>query len=113
MAAPNFPIAGTVYPTFHEPDECNGTNGAGMNEAGMHEVTVVITDGSGRSLPPLPVNSVGNFRFEVAPIPPFKVKVVKGGKENKMTMSPPHGDCNLCHTQKGANEAPGRIIMPQ
>ena len=113
MNAPNFTIAGTVYQTAHEPDECNGVNGSILLEGGMNEVTVVITDGSGRSLPPLPVNSVGNFRHEVNVIPPFKVKVVKGGKENKMTASPPHGDCNLCHTQQGASLAPGRITIPQ
>jgi hypothetical protein len=111
--APNYTIAGTVYPTAHEPDGCNGVVGkADVN--GMAEVTVVITDNSGRSLPPLPVNSAGNFKYEVAVSAPYKVKVVtKGGKENKMVMSPPHGDCNACHTQNGANAAPGRIVVPQ
>ena len=113
LSAPVFAIAGTVYQTLHEPDECNGVNGVGMSEGGLTEVAVVVTDGEGRSLPPLPVNSVGNFRFEVKVIPPFKVKVTKGGKENKMTMSPPHGDCNACHTQAGALLAPGRITIPQ
>jgi hypothetical protein len=110
--APDLSIAGTVYPTLHEPDECNGVNSI-MSEAGTHDVSVVITDGSGRSLPPIAVNKVGNFRYEQKIIPPFKVKVVRGDKENKMVMSPPHGDCNACHTQAGANSAPGRITIPQ
>jgi hypothetical protein len=110
--SPDFFIAGTVYQTLHEPDECNGVDGVGMSEGGVTEVGIVVTDGEGRSLPALPVNRVGNFRFELKVIPPFKVKVVKNGKENKMTMSPPHGDCNACHTQAGANSAPGRIVIP-
>jgi len=113
LNAPNLFIAGTVYQTFHEPDECNGVNGGTLVEAGIDDVTVVITDGSGRTLPAIPVNRVGNFQRVDQVIPPFKVKVVRGGKENRMTMSPPHGDCNACHTQMGANSAPGRIVVPQ
>jgi hypothetical protein len=113
LTAPNFTIAGTVYPTMHEPDDCHGVNGSSIDGGGMSEVQIVIVDGTGRALqPPLAVNSVGNFRYEIPVIPPFRVKVVtKSGKESKMTMSPPHGDCNACHTQTGANLAPGRITI--
>lgn len=115
--SPNFSLAGTVYPTSHEPDECNGIGGAVM-DGGMADPAVVITDRTGRTLPPIPVNSVGNFKFEAEILMPFNVKVVSKGKENKMMMQAPHGDCNACHTQKGANtqaggeSAPGRIIVP-
>ena len=111
MTAPNLTIAGTVYPTSHEPDECNGVNPS-LNDAGAAEITIVITDKTGRTLPPLPVNSVGNFKFEAEILKPFNVKVVHKGKENKMVMQAPHGDCNLCHTQNGAENAPGRIVAP-
>ena len=107
--APNYTIAGTVYPTSHEPDNCHGVNGGMSN---MPDVTVVITDKSGRTLPPIPVNSAGNFKLETEVVKPFWVKVVSKGKENKMTMQAPHGDCNACHTQKGAEGAPGRVVAP-
>lgn len=110
--APNFTVAGTVYPTLHEPDECNGVSGA-MSEAGVADYAIVITDREGRTLPPIAVNSVGNFKYEVEVIKPFNVKVVsKTGKVNKMMMQAPHGDCNSCHTQTGAENAPGRIVAP-
>jgi hypothetical protein len=108
--SPNYAVAGTVYPTLHEPDECNGVGGA-MSEAGVAEVAVVITDSSGRQLPPIAVNKVGNF-YLVDVLKPFNVKVVSKGKENKMVMQAPHGDCNACHTQTGAEGAPGRIMVP-
>jgi hypothetical protein len=110
--APNFTVAGTVYPTSHEPDECNGV-GSTMLDGGKPEVAIVITDREGRTLPPIPVNSVGNFKYEVEVLKPFNVKVVRAnGKENKMMMQAPHGDCNLCHTQTGAEGAPGRVVAP-
>jgi hypothetical protein len=81
MTAPNLTIAGTVYPTSHEPDECNGVTPS-LNDAGAPEITIVITDKSGRTLPPLPVNSVGNFKFEAEVLKPFNVKVVPGKRTN-------------------------------
>ena len=109
MKAPNYSIAGTVYPTSHEPDDCNGVNGS----PDVKDIQIVITDGQGRTLPAIPVNSAGNFYQALPVIPPFKVKVVSKDKENKMVASPPHGDCNKCHTQMGAEGAPGRIVVPQ
>ena len=111
--APNFTVAGTVYPTSHEPDNCNGVTGGVVMDGGMAEIAIVITDRTGRTLPPIPVNSVGNFKYEVEVLKPFNVKVVSKGKENKMMMQAPHGDCNSCHTQTGEQMAPGRITMPQ
>jgi hypothetical protein len=29
-----------------------------------------------------------------------------------MTDTPERGDCNSCHTEQGANDAPGRIVAP-
>ena len=109
--APNFTVTGTVYPTSHEPDECNGI--VNISDIGTSDVTVVITDKSGRSLAPLQVNSVGNFKFEAEVIKPFLAKVVANGKENKMMGTINSGDCNFCHTQMGAEGAPGRITIPK
>jgi hypothetical protein len=41
------------------------------------------------------------------------VKVTYKGKESKMMMQAPSGDCNSCHTQNGEQGAAGRIVLPQ
>jgi hypothetical protein len=99
--APRLQIGGTVYPTGHEPNDCNGATSA----------AVEVTDAGGR-VTTLPVNAAGNF-FTSAPITfPIHVAVVANGKRRMMSGSPPTGDCNSCHTQDGANMAPGRIALP-
>ncbi len=103
--APRFTIAGTVYPTEHEPDDCNGLSGTSSG------VKVVITGADGKELA-IPVNSVGNFYATTTVAKPFKAKVVAGGKERAMSASQTTGDCNSCHTETGANNAPGRIAAP-
>jgi hypothetical protein len=105
--APSFIIAGTVYPTGHEPDLCDGVNGS-------NQVTVVVTDAKGKVWN-LPVNSAGNFyqpgsAGSVAF--PIHAKVTRAGKERDMFGAQSTGDCNGCHTQAGANGAPGRIVEP-
>jgi hypothetical protein len=79
-----------------------------VNGAGIQ---VVITDATGRVLT-LPVNAVGNFSSTTAVTRPFHAKVVRGGVERTMTATQTSGDCNTCHTQNGANGAPGRIVVP-
>jgi hypothetical protein len=98
-----FTVAGTVYPTAHEPTYCNGANVSGT--------TVVITDAKGH-VTTLQVNSAGNFYAQTSIVTPFQAKVVHGGNERAMSESQTSGDCNSCHTQQGANSAPGRIILP-
>lgn len=103
----DFDISGTVYPTAHEPDLCNGVSG-GMN--------VVITDAKGTDHV-LPVNSVGNFYNDDAlgflKIPtPYTAKVVAGNNVRAMISSQTNGDCNSCHTEAGTQLAPGRIMAP-
>jgi len=101
-------IAGTVYATAHEPDDCNGASAAG--------VTVVITDAKG-GVTSLPVNGVGNFYhndlFGFAALPkPYTAKVVSGGKTRAMIGAQTEGDCNKCHSETGTSLAPGRIMLP-
>jgi hypothetical protein len=111
--APLFSIAGTVFPSGHEPDDCNGANGATLG------LQVVITDAKSK-VTTLGVNSVGNF-YSFDPSQggpaiafPIHAKVVEnGGKERAMTAAQSNGDCNSCHTQNGANSAPGRIAAPE
>lgn len=104
--APRYAIAGTVYPSAHEPDDCAGKLGG--------PATVVITDEKGRVYN-LPVGARGNFYFkdETASFtPPYRAKVVYQGRERAMTTAQTVADCNTCHTEKGAEGAPGRIMLP-
>lgn len=102
--APRFSIAGTVYPTGHEPDDCDGAPAAAA-------AVVEVTDAAGK-VTTLPVNAAGNFFTTAAVAAPFHVAVVAGGKRRAMPDAPPSGDCNSCHTRDGANGAPGRIALP-
>jgi hypothetical protein len=108
--AAEFPIAGTVYPTGHEPDDCFGLNG------GSEPTFVEITMADARVVK-LPVNSSGNFLYDVsenggAVMFPITARVLQGDQERKMFTPQSSGDCNSCHTQTGANGAPGRIVTP-
>lgn len=98
---PTLTLAGTVYPTLHEPDDCAGT-GAG--------VTVVIVDASGKSHS-LPVNDAGNFLRVTALPMPYTARVVNGTKVREMQTPQTDGDCNGCHSATGGR-APGRITAP-
>jgi hypothetical protein len=101
---PRFTIAGTLYPTGHEPDNCNGVNGGGMK--------VVVTDSKGATVTLTP-NGAGNFYSNTGLTAPMHAKVVNGsGVERVMSTALTTGDCNSCHTQSGANSAPGRITVP-
>jgi hypothetical protein len=103
--APRFTIAGTLYPTAHEPNQCNGANG---NTTGAK---VVITDAN-QNVVTLTPNSVGNFYYTGTIATPFHAKVTDMNGERDMLAGQTSGDCNACHTQNGTMSAPGRIILP-
>ncbi len=104
--APLFTIAGTLYATAHEPNMCIGGTGAAAGD------TVVITDASGTDHP-ITVGSSGNFTLSTSIPLPYKAKVVgANGNVRAMGASQTSGDCNSCHTQNGANGAPGRVFAP-
>jgi len=103
--APTFALAGTVYPTVHEPDQCYGASGA----AG---VRVVITGADGAVVTLTPGTS-GNFSYQGSLAKPYTAKVTDmNGGVRAMSQAQTSGDCNGCHTQSGANAAPGRIVVP-
>lgn len=119
--ARKFTIAGTVYPTAHEPDDCNGVATKTSPEA-----IVEITDANG-VVTNIPVNLasyknnvVGNFFTEVAIAMPYTARVLYDGRERAMVKPKNSGDCNGCHTEQGtttetepmAETAPGRIMLP-
>jgi mono/diheme cytochrome c family protein len=103
---PNPPLvlAGTVYPTAHEPDDCNG--GAVTRMA-----RVVITGADGQTITMTP-NAAGNFMYSGALATPYKAKLTYMGRERAMIAAQTSGDCNSCHTEMGAMMAPGRIMLP-
>ncbi|HEV8550534.1 MAG TPA: hypothetical protein VGQ57_15925 [Polyangiaceae bacterium] len=105
---PRFTFAGTVFPTAHEPTDCNGLNG------GADSAEVVVVDANGTTFT-MKVNSVGNFSYEArgaAVVMPYHAKVVVGGQERVMAEAQKSGDCNSCHTESGTQDAPGRIMAP-
>jgi hypothetical protein len=105
--APSLQVAGTVYPTVHEPDDCNGQSGS--TGAGIR---VIITEANGTPHTLTP-NSAGNFYLRSALQFPITAKVTNAnGLTREMLTPQTSGDCNSCHTQDGTMNAPGRIIAP-
>ena len=102
--APKLSIAGTLYPTAHEPDLCDG-----VDAASGAQVTITGADGVAFTLSP---NAAGNFRSQKKVALPFRAKVTYMGRERAMATPQSSGDCNSCHTQAGANGAPGRVVLP-
>jgi hypothetical protein len=108
---PSFSVAGTVYPTGHEPDDCNASSATGAR------VTVTDSAGAARSFT---ANSAGNFYGSAGggwPVFPITATVSFNGKTRSMSTQVPSGDCNLCHTQSGTAVGqiaapPGRIALP-
>ncbi len=104
MNGPALTIGGTVYPTAHEPDLCDGADGS-------NGVRVELTGADGRTLTLTPRSS-GNFDTKTRVMLPYRAKVTFMGRERAMGAMQTSGDCNSCHTQAGANGAPGRILLP-
>ena len=102
---PRFSIAGTVFPTAHEPYDCDGSNGT------TEPVVVTITDSAGNVVT-LDANGVGNFYYRGTLSPPYHAKVTASGRERVMSAAQTSGDCNSCHTVTGTSGAPGRIMAP-
>lgn len=108
--SPSFILAGTVYPSGHEPDSCNG----GPPPGSVDKAQVIVVDAN-QNVITMNVNGAGNFYRKGAAgslATPYTAKVVYQGKERVMVKSQTDGDCNACHTQNGANGAPGRIALP-
>lgn len=101
---PHFSFAGTVMADYNDADECRGIPG----------VTVDIIDADGRVALTMVSNGAGNFYSESsAPVAmPYTARLTLNGRTREMDEPVDRGDCNACHTSTGAEDAPGRIILP-
>ncbi len=100
---PGFNIGGTVYPTGHEPNDCVASSAAGA--------VVTVKDSKGVTAS-FTANGNGNFSGSASLTFPITAVVTFNGKSRAMTTAVASGDCNSCHTQTGANGAPGRVTLP-
>jgi hypothetical protein len=100
---PSFTLAGTLFPSAHEPDDCNGAAGSG--------VSIVVKGANGQMVTMTP-NTVGNFHSATRVTMPYTVEVHYQGRVRAMTTPQSTGDCNSCHTERGTSGAPGRIMLP-
>lgn len=106
-AAPTFTIAGTVYQTAREPNNCFGGPPPGGGD-----VVVEITDAMG-VVQMLPVFAAsGNFYLEAPIATPYRARVLYNGNARAMATPQTNGDCNSCHGATGSMGAPGRIVLP-
>ncbi len=101
---PRYTFAGTLYPTAHEPNDCNGVSGGAA--------TIIVEDSGGHTYTMTP-NGAGNFGARVSgAVMPYVARVVFDGRERAMATPQMSGDCNACHTEMGDEMAPGRIMLP-
>jgi len=99
---PDYSVAGTVFPAYDSADNCYGVEG----------VHVEVTDANGKAHTTT-TNRAGNFWFREAIPTPYSTRIfTDAGDEISMVAQQTAADCNSCHTQNGANLAPGRIITP-
>ncbi len=101
---PRFLVAGTVYRDYAENNDCYG----------VPDVVVRLTDAKGKVIT-MTTNAAGNFFLSArnASITfPFKATLILDGKTRSMATPQSSGNCLSCHTSKGVNGAPGRIIAP-
>jgi mono/diheme cytochrome c family protein len=112
---PLYDLAGTIYATAHEPDNCAGLDGLMVTDVVIH-----IEDANG-AVWDLQPNRAGNFLLLPSGlVPPYSAKVISPGGVRAMSLKPMSGDCNLCHTDNGSSGpddptgpiAPGRIVVP-
>lgn len=100
---PSFSAAGTVYPTAHEPDDCNG--------ASSSDIKILIVDANAQRLTLTP-NGAGNFTTLTRYASPFHAEIQYQGRSRAALMPHQNGDCNVCHNERGAQGTAGRLTLP-
>ena len=106
---PSWWLGGTVFDTGHVPDGCQPTS---AQTTDLTQAKVIITvNGTDYTLS---VHQSGNFFANtIIPKGSYTARVEYQGKTRAMGSAQTVGDCNTCHTDAGANGAPGRIALPQ
>lgn len=102
---PAFTFAGTVMGAYDDAQDCRGIPG----------VLVEIVDANGDVALSLTTNAAGNFFSQVNPTSidmPYTARVSYDGRTREMGGPQTTGNCMNCHTEAGANGAPGRILLP-
>ena len=94
-------LAGTVYATLMEADDCFGVAGVTVELTGADGVVTRMT-----------TNAAGNFTREHSVATPYTAKLIYEGRERVMTTPQTVLSCNSCHGAVGINAAPGRILVP-
>lgn len=109
---------GTVFPGLNERDLCN----AGLSGP----VEIEITGANGQRITRMVArNGSGNF-FSDGEAPrsdrllllgatvslPYTATVRANGRVVQMRTPQMNGDCNACHTERGFDSAPGRVVTP-
>lgn len=102
----SFAVAGTVYSEagLHDPSNC----------AGLEGVSILIEDAAGKMFS-LESNEAGNFYLKRSQGPlkfPLTVTAESSDATREMIMPAPNGSCSSCHSESGADGAPGRITLP-
>ncbi len=103
----NYFFMGTVFPSYHEEDDCSSPPPA--------DAKVEILDEDGNVTMTLFPNAAGNFLSNavVPGVPlPYTARLVANGLTRAMVNPRDDGDCNLCHTEQGDEDAPGRLVWP-
>lgn len=98
---PQFTFAGTAFAKRAEGDTCFGEP----------EAKIIVTGADNKSIE-LGTNEAGNFYTSLQVALPYRAMIVVGDKQEVMATPQTSGDCNSCHTETGANGAPGRISLP-
>ncbi|MBL8919934.1 MAG: hypothetical protein JNJ54_13795 [Myxococcaceae bacterium] len=100
-------FGGTVFPGPNEKDGCLAAPPAGVS------VEILDLDGGVRLTMPVRTSSGNFFNTTIRTAPtwlPYRARVRRNGVVvSTMTTPQMSGDCNLCHTERGEQGAPGRI----
>lgn len=100
-------LAGTVYASVHEPDDCNGAPGS------TADPIVITVRGHDGQMVQATVNEAGNFyTTDPVALPIEWATVTYQGRTRAMASAQASADCNACHTEAGRSGAPGRIVLP-
>src|SRR5207237_1138949 len=96
---PTLSFAGTIYPSAHDEEDCNGS--------GATDTTVTLTGADGQVVT-LPINAAGNFYTQTKLAIPVVARVISAAGTRRMKTPVQDGDCNKCHT--ATSVSPTRII---